>query len=433
MGGAITKLYNRIMSKQDVRILMVGLDASGKTTILYKLKLGEVVTTIPTIGFNVETVEYKNISFTVWDVGGQDKIRPLWKHYYTNTQAVIFVVDSNDRARIKDAREELHKMMNEDELRDAFLLIYANKQDLPNAIPATELSNELGLNQFGNRTWYIQAACATQGTGLYEGMDWLTNALKHKGTLVPLGRLSAAAATACAHGLVEGDDIRHKGNQIATCVHPEAAAAMRLSSWRCDAYPRRQQLYESCLKRLATSTSLRELIATTEMSIVELKLALKLFHLVPVVNLLLHREVQGFASTFFELFQKKCRECISYDDYRLLDASPRSKRAHKLLLQALGSVHQDVVGFLQQLQLAIPTGDKIPTDSMSVKDLDYWSQVHFRSYINGIGIALKVAALTIANRLLLPIILNAICVTLSKHIRVLDLSRLHEFVSFNLQ
>lgn len=108
------------------------------------------------------------------------QIRPLWKHYYTNTQAVIFVVDSNDRARIKDAREELHKMMNEDELREAFLLIYANKQDLPNAIPATELSNELGLNQFGNRTWYIQAACATQGTGLYEGMDWLTNALKHK-------------------------------------------------------------------------------------------------------------------------------------------------------------------------------------------------------------------------------------------------------------
>ena len=67
----------------------VGLDAAGKTTILYKLKLGEVVTTIPTIGFNVETVEYKNISFTVWDVGGQDKIRPLWRHYFQNTQVSI--------------------------------------------------------------------------------------------------------------------------------------------------------------------------------------------------------------------------------------------------------------------------------------------------------------------------------------------------------
>ena len=77
----------------------VGLDAAGKTTILYKLKLGEIVTTIPTIGFNVETVEYKNIQFTVWDVGGQDKIRPLWRHYFSNTQGLIFVVDSNDRDR----------------------------------------------------------------------------------------------------------------------------------------------------------------------------------------------------------------------------------------------------------------------------------------------------------------------------------------------
>merc|ERR1711945_50216 len=82
MGLAFTKLWQRMLGSKEMRILMVGLDAAGKTTILYKLKLGEVVTTIPTIGFNVETVEYKNISFTVWDVGGQDKIRPLWRHYY---------------------------------------------------------------------------------------------------------------------------------------------------------------------------------------------------------------------------------------------------------------------------------------------------------------------------------------------------------------
>lgn len=117
---------------------MVGLDAAGKTTILYKLKLGEIVTTIPTIGFNVETVEYRNVSFTVWDVGGQDKvyiyisfhkylplprciiilftllqIRPLWRHYFQNTQGLIFVVDSNDRERIAEAKDELHRMLNE--------------------------------------------------------------------------------------------------------------------------------------------------------------------------------------------------------------------------------------------------------------------------------------------------------------------------------
>ena len=78
-----------------------------------------------------ETVEYKNISFTVWDVGGQDKIRPLWRHYYQNTQGLIFVVDSNDRDRVDDARDELHRMLNEDELRESILLVFANKQDLP--------------------------------------------------------------------------------------------------------------------------------------------------------------------------------------------------------------------------------------------------------------------------------------------------------------
>ena len=106
MGMMFSKVFAGLIGKKDVRILMVGLDAAGKTTILYKLKLGEIVTTIPTIGFNVETVEYKNISFTVWDVGGQDKIRPLWRHYFQNPQGLIFVVDSNDRERIQEAKEE---------------------------------------------------------------------------------------------------------------------------------------------------------------------------------------------------------------------------------------------------------------------------------------------------------------------------------------
>ena len=126
--GGFQSVFKRLFSKKEMRILMVGLDAAGKTTILYKLKLGEIVTTIPTIGFNVETVEYKNINFTVWDVGGQDKIRPLWRHYFQNTQGLIFVVDSNDRDRAAEARDELHRMLNEDELRDAVLLVFANKQ-----------------------------------------------------------------------------------------------------------------------------------------------------------------------------------------------------------------------------------------------------------------------------------------------------------------
>ena len=160
-----------------MHMLMVGLDAAGKTTILYKFKLGEVVTTIPTIGFNVETVEYKNISFTMWDVGGQDRIRRLWRHYYEGTNGLVYVVDSNDRDRTEDAREELHKMLNEDEMRDAVVLVFANKQDLPNAMPAAEISEKLGLGDLRNRQWFIQSACATTGDGLYEGIDWMSRAL----------------------------------------------------------------------------------------------------------------------------------------------------------------------------------------------------------------------------------------------------------------
>eukprot|EP00475_Leptophrys_vorax_P019479 TRINITY_DN2662_c0_g1_i3.p1 TRINITY_DN2662_c0_g1~~TRINITY_DN2662_c0_g1_i3.p1 ORF type:complete len:184 (+),score=32.41 TRINITY_DN2662_c0_g1_i3:172-723(+) len=180
MGLSLSKIFAQWLGKRDLRILMVGLDAAGKTTILYKLKLGENVTTIPTIGFNVETVEFKNISFTVWDVGGQDKIRPLWRHYFNNTQGVIYVVDSNDRERAMEARDELHRMLNEDELRGCTLLVLANKQDLPNAMSAAEITDKLALHSLRNRTWYIQSTCATSGEGLYEGLDWLSHNINDK-------------------------------------------------------------------------------------------------------------------------------------------------------------------------------------------------------------------------------------------------------------
>merc|ERR1712039_2189 len=180
MGLSFSQMFQRLIGKQDMCILMVGLDAAGKTTILYKLKLGEVVTTIPTIGFNVETVEYKNISFQVWDIGGQDKIRKLWRHYYQGTQGLIFVVDSNDRERIEDAKDELNKMLSEDEMRDAILLVFANKQDLPNAMSVQELTQKLELQNMRSRQWFIQSAVATTGDGLYEGLDWLSATLGKK-------------------------------------------------------------------------------------------------------------------------------------------------------------------------------------------------------------------------------------------------------------
>eukprot|EP01098_Paradermamoeba_levis_P015977 TRINITY_DN839_c0_g1_i3.p1 TRINITY_DN839_c0_g1~~TRINITY_DN839_c0_g1_i3.p1 ORF type:complete len:178 (-),score=51.01 TRINITY_DN839_c0_g1_i3:172-705(-) len=169
--------YKICSGKRETRLLMVGLDTAGKTTILYKLKLGEIVTTIPTIGFNVETVEYKNLKFTMWDVGGQDKIRPLWRHYYQNTQGLVFVVDCNDRDRINEAKEELHKMLQEDELKDAAVLVFCNKVDLPKAMPVAEVTEKLGLAQLRNFKWHVQATCAPSGEGLYEGLDWLAKTI----------------------------------------------------------------------------------------------------------------------------------------------------------------------------------------------------------------------------------------------------------------
>ena len=182
MGLSITKLFDWLRTDRDIRVVMVGLDAAGKTTILYKMKLGEVITTIPTIGFNVETVQYKALNMTVWDVGGQTKIRPLWKYYYQNTNAVIYVCDSTDEERFAEAKAELHSLLQSDELRNAHLLVYANKQDAPNAQKPTDVAEKLGLTEIRNRPWYIQSSSALSGEGLYEGMDWLSRSLRQQTT-----------------------------------------------------------------------------------------------------------------------------------------------------------------------------------------------------------------------------------------------------------
>ena len=131
--------------------------------------------------FTVES--FSNSSFSSSDLPSPppQQIRPLWRHYFQNTQGLIFVVDSNDRDRISEARDELHRMLNEDELRDAVLLVFANKQDLPNAMTAAEITDKLGLHSIRQRHWFIQSTCATSGEGLYEGLDWLATNIANAG------------------------------------------------------------------------------------------------------------------------------------------------------------------------------------------------------------------------------------------------------------
>lgn len=181
MGLIISKFLQSFRALKDKKILMLGLDAAGKTTTLYKLKLGETVTTIPTIGFNVEGFETaNNIRLTMWDVGGQSKVRKLWRHYFMGSHAVIFVIDSQDRERIAEAREELENVINSEDLCSTCktLLIYANKQDLPNVMTTDEIVKALRVNSLRrDLEWYIQPCVATTGDGVYEGIDWLSRCL----------------------------------------------------------------------------------------------------------------------------------------------------------------------------------------------------------------------------------------------------------------
>ncbi|CAN1767888.1 ADP-ribosylation factor [Linum perenne] len=142
---------------------MLGLDAAGKTTILYKLHIGEVLSTVPTI---------------VWDVGGQEKLRPLWRHYFNNTDGLIYVVDSLDRERIGKAKAEFQSIIKDPFMLNSIILVFANKQDMKGAMSPMEVCQGLGLPELKNRKWHIQGTCALKGDGLYEGLDWLSNTLK---------------------------------------------------------------------------------------------------------------------------------------------------------------------------------------------------------------------------------------------------------------
>ena len=181
MGSSIfSKIFDIFsFSPKEYRILMLGLDNAGKTTILYSLKLnGTLTCSLPTIGFNYETLHYKNVKLNVWDVGGQDKIRILWKHYFQNTKALIYVVDSSDIDRLEQAKETLHNLCLEEELFGVPILIFANKQDLA-VMGSKELRARLGMLEIGGRKIKMQEACAVNGSGLKEGLDWLVKEIRN--------------------------------------------------------------------------------------------------------------------------------------------------------------------------------------------------------------------------------------------------------------
>lgn len=167
----------------DARILLLGLDGAGKSTLLFKLKYNESFQTIPTVGFNVEMMEAKQnrrkITLTVWDVGGQEKMRTYWRSYYQDTAGLLFAIDCQDERRLDEARRELERVLKNEHLQELPVVVLANKQDKAGALTATELTERLNLRKMCNdRNWYVQPCSGKTGAGLSEGFRRLAHMVK---------------------------------------------------------------------------------------------------------------------------------------------------------------------------------------------------------------------------------------------------------------
>ena len=182
MGFLLSKIIEFFTkNRNNFKIIILGMQNAGKTTILYRLSLGQLVKTTPTIGSNVEELTYNNVKFQAWDLGGQESTRTVWDVYYMNTDAVVFVIDSQDDEYFEESKAEFHKLLKNSNLKNAILLIFANKQDLPGAKPVNQIIEDYELNTIKNHMWFIQPCSAVKGEGLINGIKWLSEQLVFRG------------------------------------------------------------------------------------------------------------------------------------------------------------------------------------------------------------------------------------------------------------
>lgn len=171
--GLLTILKKMKQKEKEVRILMLGLDNAGKTTILKKF-IGEDINSIsPTLGFNIKTIEHRGFKMNIWDVGGQKSLRSYWRNYFESTDGLVWVVDSVDKRRLSDCVQELHQLLVEERLAGATLLVFANKQDMPGALSAEEIKEVLDLENIKSHHWSILPCSAVTGKNLLQGIDWV--------------------------------------------------------------------------------------------------------------------------------------------------------------------------------------------------------------------------------------------------------------------
>lgn len=195
MGNQLTEMAPNtqfLPNFQSLHVVVIGLDSAGKTSLLYRLKLQEFVETIPTKGFNMERIKVamgnsktSSVMLQVWDVGGQDKLRPLWKSYTRRTDGLVFVVDAAETERMEEAKVELNRIARSAENQGVPLLVLANKQDLVGAMSASEVEKALALHELSSSMQHHTQGCsALDGQGLEPGLEKLYEMiLRRKKTL----------------------------------------------------------------------------------------------------------------------------------------------------------------------------------------------------------------------------------------------------------
>ena len=180
MGFLLSKILDFFSrSRNNFKIIILGIQNAGKTTILYRLSLGQLVKTTPTIGSNVEAICYNNVKFQAWDLGGQESTRSIWDVYFINSDAIIYVVDAHDK-NFEDSKNQFDKLLTNEALKGAVILIFANKQDLPGAKSVNEIIQIYGLANIRDHVWHIQPCSAQTGEGLITGIKWLSDQLVYK-------------------------------------------------------------------------------------------------------------------------------------------------------------------------------------------------------------------------------------------------------------
>ena len=171
--GLLSIIKKTKAKEKEMRLLILGLDNAGKTTILKKINGEDIDKISPTLGFNIKTLQYDSYKLNVWDVGGQTTIRSYWRNYFEQTDGLIWVVDSSDKMRLNDCKKEMHSLLKQEKLVGASLLIFCNKQDIEGALTSDEIKKFLNLEDITTRHWANTPCSAKTGEGLLEGIDWI--------------------------------------------------------------------------------------------------------------------------------------------------------------------------------------------------------------------------------------------------------------------